>query len=151
MKQEISVRTLGRKGYKPADRNEWETPEMLFEALNKEFDFDLDPCCTTENRKTLVHFTKEADGLTHSWQGRRVFMNPPYDRKEIKRWVKKAHEEANEKTLVVGLLPASTCSSWFHQHIYGKAEIRFIKGRVRFVGSQHNAPFPSMIVIWGAY
>lgn len=151
MKPEISVRTLGRNGYKPADRNEWETPKKLFDSLNAEFGFDLDPCCTKETRKAICHFTKEDDGLAHSWQGRRVFMNPPYDRYQIKKWIQKAYCEANKNTLVVGLLPASTCSSWFHEFIYGKAEIRFIKGRLHFVGAQHNAPFPSMIVIWGCY
>jgi len=69
-------------------------------------------------------------------------MNPPYGR-EIGKWVKKAYQEGG----VVGLLPARTDTKWFHDYIYGKAKIRFLKGRVKFSG-KGPAPFPSMIVIF---
>ena len=46
------------------------------------------------------------------------------------------------------LIPARTDTRWFHNFIYNRAEIRFIKGRLRFSGSSVNAPFPSMIVIF---
>lgn len=46
------------------------------------------------------------------------------------------------------LLPARTDTQWFHEYIYGHAEIRFIKGRLKFGNAQNNAPFPSMIVIF---
>jgi len=48
----------------------------------------------------------------------------------------------------VMLLPARTDTKWFHEYIYGKAEIRFIKGRLKFGGCKNPAPFPSMVVIW---
>lgn len=47
------------------------------------------------------------------------------------------------------LLPARTDTKWFHRYIYGKAEIRFIAGRLKFGGGKHNAPFPSMVVVFG--
>lgn len=47
------------------------------------------------------------------------------------------------------LIPARTDTRWFHDYIYGKAEIRFIKGRLRFNDGKQGAPFPSMIVIYG--
>ena len=47
------------------------------------------------------------------------------------------------------LIPARTDTRWFHDYIYGKAEIRFIKGRLRFGNSNVNAPFPSMVVVYG--
>lgn len=31
--------------------NEWYTPQYLFDELNKEFNFTLDPCATLENHK----------------------------------------------------------------------------------------------------
>ena len=65
--------------------------------------------------------------------------------KEISKWVKKAYES---KATVVCLLPARTDTRWFHEYIYNKAEIRFIKGRLRFGNSKNSAPFPSMIVIF---
>lgn len=81
--------------------------------------------------------------------GCNVFVNPPYGR-TIGAWVEKAFNEAQEKdTLIVMLLPARVDTKWFHNYIYHKAEIRFIKGRLKFGGSKNSAPFPSMIVIFG--
>lgn len=70
---------------------EWATPQKLFDELNAEFHFTLDPCATKENAKCEKFYTKEDDGLSMSWEGERVFMNPPYGR-EIGKWVKKASE-----------------------------------------------------------
>lgn len=77
-----------------------------------------------------------------------MFCNPPYGR-QIGKWVQKASEESKKpKTIVVMLIPARTDTKWFHEYIYGKTEIRFIKGRIRFGGGTRNAPFPSMIVVF---
>lgn len=130
-----------------SDSMEWETPQWLFDELNEEFHFDLDPCSTHENAKCRDHYTKEEDGLIQDWTGRRVFCNPPYGH-EIGKWVKKAYES---KCLTVMLIPARTDTRWFHDCIYGAGggvETRFIKGRIRFSNARYNAPFPSMIVIF---
>lgn len=124
---------------------EWSTPQDLFNDLNLEFNFNLDPCATKENAKCKEFYTKEDDGLSKDWSGRRVFMNPPYGR-VIGEWIKKAAEGGAE--VVVGLLPARTDTKWFHEYIYGKAEIRFVKGRLKFGDSKNSAPFPSMVAIW---
>lgn len=79
--------------------------------------------------------------------GKRVFCNPPYGR-ELPKWIKKAHDEAEKGALVVMLIPARTDTRAFHDYIYHQAEIRFLRGRIRFVGSKWNAPFPSMVVIF---
>lgn len=121
----------------------WETPQDLFDSLDKEFHFTLDVCAIPENAKCSKFFTPDQDGLTQEWAGT-VWCNPPYGRK-VEKWVKKAYE-AN--CTVVMLLPARTDTRWFHDYIYGNAEIRFIKGRLRFGGAKHNAPFPCMIVIF---
>lgn len=81
-----------------------------------------------------------------------VFCNPPYGR-EIGKWVKKAYEEARGGGYaVVLLIPARTDTTYFHDYIYGKAEIRFVRGRLRFTDDEGNAsdpaPFPSMVVIY---
>ena len=77
-----------------------------------------------------------------------MFCNPPYGR-GIGKWVEKAYMESQKpNTLVVMLIPARTDTKWFHEFIYGKAEVRFVKGRLKFGGSKGNAPFPSMIVIF---
>jgi phage N-6-adenine-methyltransferase len=128
--------------------DEWETPQELFDELNKEFQFDLDVCATNMNTKCAVWYDKESDGLSRNWHYTgKCWMNPPYGR-QIGKWVKKAYEESQKGCTVVCLLPARTDTKWFHEYIYGKAEIRFIKGRLKFGGSKNSAPFPSMIVIF---
>ena len=126
---------------------EWETPRALFAALDAEFHFDLDPCATPNNAKCRDFYAIETDGLTQNWGGRKVFCNPPYGR-EIGRWVRKCYEESQRGATVVMLIPARTDTAWFHDYIYGKAEIRFIRGRLHFNESTSGAPFPSMIVIF---
>ena len=80
--------------------------------------------------------------------GHNVFCNPPYAR-EIAKWVKKAYEESlKPNTLVVMLIPARTDTAYFHDFIYHKAEIRFVRGRLHFNESKQGAPFPSMVVIF---
>lgn len=77
-----------------------------------------------------------------------MFCNPPYGR-QIGEWVKKAYEESRKpNTLVVMLIPARTDTKWFHDYILGKAEIRFIRGRLKFGGADNAAPFPSMVVVF---
>lgn len=121
----------------------WYTPQDTFDALNKEFSFTLDPCCTHENAKCYKHYTKEDDGLSKSWDGEIVFMNPPYGR-EISMWVEKA---VSSDATVVMLLPSRTDTRWFHNYLYWSCELRFIKGRLKFGGAKNSAPFPSMIAI----
>lgn len=128
--------------------NEWSTPIDFFDKLNEEFHFTLDPCCTKENAKCDKFYTIKENGLEQDWQNEIVFVNPPYG-KDQKLWIKKSYEESQkENTTVVMLIPARTDTIAFHEYIYGKAEIRFIKGRLKFGGSNNSAPFPSMVVIY---
>lgn len=123
--------------------DEWETPQELFDELEKEFGFDTDVCANPVNAKCARFFTKKQDGLTQEWTGV-CWCNPPYGR-QIGKWVQKA---AESKATVVMLIPARTDTKWFHDFCLPFAEIRFLKGRVRFGGSKNNAPFPSMVVIF---
>ena len=131
----------------PSKTVEWATPIDFYNALNDEFNFTLDPCATNDNHKCAKYFTKEDNGLLQNWEGYKVFCNPPYG-KELKTWVEKAYNEALKNTLIVMLLPARTDTQWFHNYIYHKADIRFIKGRLKFGGCATSAPFPSMVVIF---
>ena len=124
---------------------EWSTPKWIFDALNKEFSFTIDVAATASNAKLPRYFTEKEDGLSYSWEGERVFCNPPYGR-VIGNWVQKL--AASEAELCVGVLPARTDTRWFHEFIIGKAEIRFIRGRLKFGDSKNSAPFPSMICVW---
>jgi phage N-6-adenine-methyltransferase len=123
----------------------WETPQALFDELNAEFCFTVDTCATSDNAKCDRYFTKEMNGLDQPWDEPDVYwVNPPYGR-VIGEWVRKAYRA---EATVVMLLPARTDTHWFHDYIYHKAEIRFIKGRLKFGGHRNSAPFPSMIVVF---
>lgn len=142
-KESLSIRMMhGDNQYSV----EWATPQDLFDKLDAEFGFTLDPCCTHENAKCTKHYTQKENGLIQDWSGERVFMNPPYGR-EIAEWMKKA---ATSNTLVVALIPARTDTKWFHEWVVPYADIRFIKGRLRFNGHKKDAPFPSIIAIYNA-
>jgi len=132
------------KKISPSD--EWETPISLFESIQSEFSLELDVCATKSNCKLNKYFDKEADGLTNDWGNYRCWMNPPYS--DITPWVKKASEHAHKGNICIALLPAKTDVRWFHEFIYDKFPIRFIKGRLKFRNSKDNAPFPSMLVIF---
>lgn len=132
--------------YSSASDN-WETPQDFFDALNDEFHFTLDAAASDGNAKCARYFTKVQDGLAQDWTGV-VWCNPPYGR-EVKRWVAKAAKSAGKGAVVVMLLPARTDTRWFHDYINGKAEVRFVKGRLKFGGAKNSAPFPSMVVVFG--
>ena len=135
--------------YRHNKKDDWETPQYLFMELNEEFDFTVDACATKDNTKCRVFID---DALNVMWRGR-VFCNPPYGR-QIKKFAEKAWLSFQSKhtDLIVMLLPARTDTLWFHDFILDKAEIRFLKGRLKFeingVDTKNSAPFPSMVVIY---
>ena len=125
----------------------WETPQNLFDKLDKEFNFTLDVCATDETAKCNNYFTPKENGLIQEWKGN-CWMNPPYGR-EIGIWIKKAWEESKKGAKVVCLIPARTDTKYWHEYIFTyAAEIRFIKGRIKFGNSKNSAPFPSALVIF---
>lgn len=127
----------------------WATPQDLFDELNAEFHFTLDPCATAENAKCKKFYTMAEDGLKQDWKGETVFCNPPYGR-AIYDWIKKCYTESLKPgTVVVALIPARTDTRYFHEFVYHKVkDIRFIKGRLKFGNAKYNAPFPSMVVVF---
>jgi len=139
--QKIALKTLNKQ--------EWGTPQKLFNKLDEEFRFNLDPCASHENKKCNIYFTKKENGLWQKWFGR-VFVNPPF--RKVAKWVEKSYYEVKKGNaeLVVMLIASRTDTRWFHKYIYKNplATVRFIKGRVRYEGGKHPAPFPSMVVIF---
>lgn len=116
--------------------DDWATPTDFYLKLDEEFHFTDDPCPIGGS-----------DGLVRSW-GARCFVNPPYS--NIRAFLEKALSELaiDNAKLAVFLVPSRTDCRWFHDLVYGKAELRFIKGRLKFGGSKNSAPFPSMLVIY---
>ena len=136
---------------KTSNKDDWETPQELFEDLDYYYNFTLDPCATHENAKCEKYYTLKDNGLCQSWKDETVFMNPPYGR-GIKLWIQKAHEEYmfNNAT-VVCLIPARTDTTYWHEYIFSNGyDIKFLKGRLKFERDGmpgDPAPFPSAIVI----
>lgn len=130
-----------------SNSNEWETPLSLFDELNKQFNFTLDPASTSENALCDNFYTKEDNGLVQSWENETVYCNPPYGR-EITEWAKKACKESKKGTNIVMLIPARTDTIYWHEYVFNKANIYFFKGRLKFSGSKTSAPFPSAIACY---
>ena len=143
--------------------DEWETPQWLFDSLQKEFDLNFDLAASDGNKKIFNCYLKEDDALSRSWiEGKivigcgRGWCNPPYSRGLCAKFIAKAAEERLKGFLTVMLLPARTDTKAFHTHIYDAStwqprkgiEIRFLAGRLKFSNSKTSAPFPSMIVIF---
>lgn len=133
----------------PKKYDTWSTPQWLFDQLNKEFKFKTDVCASKKNTKCKKYFSRRQNGLKQNWKGT-CFCNPPYGNREIDRWMEKALESSREGATVVCLVPAATSTKWWHSFAM-KGEIRFIKGKVRFViaGKDGNpAPFHSAIIVF---
>ena len=126
--------------------DEWATPQGLFNQLDETFHFEIDVCASAENAKCERYFTKEQDGLQQDWGGAVIWCNPPYGR-EIGKWVEKC---AKRIGVSVMLLPARTDTRWWQEYIVDNptADVRFIKGRLKFGDGKNSAPFPSAIVIF---
>ena len=137
-----------------SEKDDWETPQSLFDKLHEHFHFTLDAAASDSNHKLPRYYTKETDGLVQDWGGERVFCNPPYGNVETGLWTQKCWEEAQKpNTLVVLLIPARTDRKSFHDFIYNKpgVTVHFLKGRLKFEDrgqSVGTAPFPSMLCIF---
>lgn len=127
-------------------KTDWETPQDFYNLLNQEFHFTCDVAANDENYKNDNYYTEKTNGLKQSWSGI-CWCNPPYGR-DIGKWVQKAHQEAQRGVKTVMLIPARTDTKYFHEYIYKKYEIRFLKGRLKFGDSKNSAPFPSMLIIF---
>lgn len=125
-------------------RQDWETPDSVFNPLHEEFQFTLDTCATIESSKCKRFFTVLDDALKQSWDGV-CWMNPPFGSQG--RWVKKAYNESQKGATVVCLLPARTNTNWWHDYVM-KGEVRFIRGRPKFKGAIHGLPQPLAIVVF---
>ncbi len=144
----ISAKARKHQVHFSSQTDEWETPSALFQQLNNEFHFTLDPCATKANAKCTQYFTKVEDGLLQNWRREAVFMNPPYGR-EIAKWMCKALESSLAGATVVCLVPARTDTRWWHDYAM-RGEIRYLRGRLKFGESKNCAPFPSAVVIFRA-
>ena len=148
-------------------RHDWVTPQSLFSELHNEFNFVLDAAASDHNAK-CQHFL--TDALSADWQAcaaraallpstqmpllralippaHAVWLNPPYGR-DIYKWIDKAHQESLRGVCVVVLVFSRTDTKWWHDLAMNAAEIRFIVGRITFVGAPAPAPAPSCLLVF---
>jgi len=116
------------------------TPDDLMQSIVEEWGEIYDPCPNG--------FTE--DGLSVDWlsKGKPVYVNPPYTRGKIALWAEKCYKEWKRGCTVILLIPSYTDTRYFHDFIYGQAELRFLRGRLRFKGYDKPASFPSMLCIF---
>jgi phage N-6-adenine-methyltransferase len=139
--------------------DEWATPQATFNQLHAKHNFGLDVCALQSSAKTEIWYGPDhvdpsmRDGLLQDWTsdaaGHAVWMNPPYGR-TIGEWMHKAVAEADKGSTVVCLIPARTDTAWFQDTVLrlqkeGRAEITFVRGRLKFGTAKNSAPFPSII------
>lgn len=130
--------------YMPKSKTDkWGTPPVLYKTLDDEFHFTYDPC-------PLDWAEGDADGLATDW-GTSTFVNPPYS--QVAKWIAKSHAEWKKGKTIVMLINAITDTKAFHEYIYNQAEVRFLKGRVKFIDPQNPtksqpSPKPSMVVVF---
>ena len=126
----------------------WVTPHSFFDPLHAEFSFEIDAAASSDNAMLPRYWDQRMDAFKQDWRDRIIWCNPPYGRKEIYRWV--CQGATGGAKICVMLLPARTDTRRFHDFIYKKpnAEIRFVKGRIKFSGTSGAGKFPSMVVVF---
>jgi phage N-6-adenine-methyltransferase len=121
-------------------KNSWGTDPVIFNALNKEFNFALDAAASDTNYLVPNYLTKEDDALNVDWfdyiklddarlnkrDPYTVFINPPYGKGYIKRFFNKAIEQKAKGVTSVFLVPATLDAQWLP--INSISEIRIITG-----------------------
>lgn len=140
----------GFNGKFESTKQDWTTPDDLFDPINEEFNFTLDAAADKNNARAPSYFTAQDDGLSKTWGTHTVWLNPPYGQKNgsLKDWVKKSYEESTTGATVVMLIPARTNTTWFHDYCLEHGEVRFIKGRPKFGNATHGLPQPLCFVIF---
>ncbi len=127
------------------------TPSVIIDAaIACMGGIDLDPCSNskeTPNVPAATHYTREDDGLSQEWRGC-VYMNPPYGR-EIDDWVAKlvSEYEAGNVTEAIALVPSRTDTQWWQR--LREYHVCLVSGRLKFIGNNDSAPFPSAVFYLG--
>lgn len=124
-------------------KDEWRTPDSLYDRLNQRWEFDYDPASSHENHKpTPLYSTLEGtflngllfspeDGLAQTWAGLRVFVNPPFS--QVARWVAKMDAERERAAVIVAILPEARETRWWQEHVLRKAIAVPMTPRPRFI------------------
>jgi phage N-6-adenine-methyltransferase len=131
--------------------DEWETPDELFEVLDREFDFGFDLCANILNAR-CPDYTDDVAEYVDSYSGEehgQYWMNPPYSRSKIGTCMKAAWDLAQMGKYVVCLVRDDPSARWYQNYVDGKAtEVRRLKHRVKFKGAEDSYNFPCCVVVY---
>lgn len=134
-------------------RQNYETPDWLYDLLDDEFQFTIDGAASPHNTKHERYWTEEVDALAQDWTDETVWINPPFENtsatRTLSRFVEKAWNETRSASIkVVMLVPVKSDQQWWTEWAV-RCEIRFIQGRVAFVGAESSFPGPLAVLIFG--
>lgn len=142
------------QGLFTSNRDEWETPQALFDYLHDYHHFDFDLCANKENHKLPEYCSVEdsfLQGGVDRFMGRRIFCNPPYGR-FLNENIERIVQISKVAERLVLLIPSRTDTILFHDWLVPNFSVIFLRGRLSYelngVGNQ-PAPFPSLIAVTG--
>ena len=122
-------------GTKKSRKDDWGTQDAFFKVLNDWMHFDLDAAASESNHKVDKYITKEMDALSIDWDGKAIFLNPPFSM--VDKFLAKAYEQHQKGKSVCVVLPNNTDCAWFHKYAILSNSVIFIKGRVQFEDPDH--------------
>lgn len=154
------------------NKNEWETPDWLYNNCNKLYNFDIDAAANSLNHKSGKWFGPGSplgveDSLAVDWHdyGHSFWLNPPYGRGLMEPFIEKAFTTWKEsffkprrRVAIIMLLPVDTSTGWWHNWIQGPLEntmvngadgtfwVDFLHKRIKFVGAKGSPRFASCLV-----
>lgn len=132
-----------------AGRDDWQTPECVLERVRRVGPIELDPCADANRPLGHANFTVEDDGLQRFWPIGLVYVNPPYS--QLRKWLAHCAARGTTGAEIIALVPARTDTRAWHESATTARAVCFWRGRLRFVGALHPAPFPSAVLYWGPY
>lgn len=139
--------TLGSHQTPIGKSQDWITPKWIIDALGP---FDLDPCASSNLPPwACALHSSTSDGLDKKWWGR-VWLNPPYHRYQIGKWIKRLAEHGTG----TALLHARTETDWFEYCWRHASGILFLASRIHFyypdgTRAKANSGAPACLVAFG--
>lgn len=119
------------KVYHTSKKQNWGTPQALFDTIHDAYAFTLDAAADRLSAKCPIYFDEATNGLALDWFGT-VWLNPPYD--NTAAWVDKAIREVQQKhcDCVAMLVAARPDTAWWWQAMRYAGIVSFLKGRLKF-------------------
>ena len=137
-------------------RADWNTPQDVLDpvrAFAGPTGIGIDPCSNATSivgARTELRLDRGHDGLAVPWGGHgRAYVNPPYTRRDLPRWIRKVVHEARLGVEIILLVAARVDTKWFAP-LWTADAICFWRGRIVFIGAVSGATFPSALVYFGS-